>query len=626
MTPIQQILKQARDKRAAGLEPADTAAFGFPQTPLVPEGSFGIPKGPAFGVPQEPLVPKGSFLPPPLEPQSPPPQPPVASGNPPPATTVTSSTTPPTGQQPAPTPQPQPKPQPQPQLAKPAPVTTLTGTTQPPQGNVTVSGTMTQPAAPPSPVSAPTTESPNTQIQPQVQQPASPQPAQPTQPALDPQQIVAKLPKNNNISPEQQQAFASGLTESIKGKETLVNGARDLAAGQNSPAAKEFQTHMQQFEKTWIDDEMKRRAAENPAAVSTPQGWAGTYRQVADQWQQMPQEMKWLTGLGLGGGLLAMAAGIFGEGGMGMGLLGLLGIGGAGLAGAAGGLFGDDARRMLGQGAVGAANLFGAEIPKAETIQSALSGGGDADAIKKVQDAMNAEGGGWAAGQAEIGKSRAGLERLMSLGRHHGSTMLMGLPGEGAPRTAEEAGQMYDQLAAKHKELSDPMFLQNQARQAGIARLQAANKEQGGLFDNMFAARSAPKDWSTAGQRAFNSGFREDQILQHFLQNPELKPFLSTTPDGKYYTLPQGNTYEEFMNNMLTNRYGAYPGIEKPAALNIAEKLAAEFRGLKLARCWAGYEPVPGAKKYSKGSCRPAGSKKTQKEMKNGKESHTEKT
>jgi hypothetical protein len=36
----------------------------------------------------------------------------------------------------------------------------------------------------------------------------------------------------------------------------------------------------------------------------------------------------------------------------------------------------------------------------------------------------------------------------------------------------------------------------------------------------------------------------------------------------------------------------------------------------KAARCWSGYEPVPGAKKFSKGSCRPKGSKKTQKEMK----------
>jgi hypothetical protein len=39
----------------------------------------------------------------------------------------------------------------------------------------------------------------------------------------------------------------------------------------------------------------------------------------------------------------------------------------------------------------------------------------------------------------------------------------------------------------------------------------------------------------------------------------------------------------------------------------------------KAARCWSGYEPVPGAKAYSEGSCRPKGSKKTQKEVKNPK-------
>jgi hypothetical protein len=44
----------------------------------------------------------------------------------------------------------------------------------------------------------------------------------------------------------------------------------------------------------------------------------------------------------------------------------------------------------------------------------------------------------------------------------------------------------------------------------------------------------------------------------------------------------------------------------------------------KAARCWAGYEPVPGAKAYSEGSCRPKGSKKTKKEVIQGK-NHSEK-
>ena len=37
---------------------------------------------------------------------------------------------------------------------------------------------------------------------------------------------------------------------------------------------------------------------------------------------------------------------------------------------------------------------------------------------------------------------------------------------------------------------------------------------------------------------------------------------------------------------------------------------------LKVARCWKGYEPVPGKAPYSEDSCRPVGSKKKKKEEK----------
>ena len=45
-------------------------------------------------------------------------------------------------------------------------------------------------------------------------------------------------------------------------------------------------------------------------------------------------------------------------------------------------------------------------------------------------------------------------------------------------------------------------------------------------------------------------------------------------------------------------------------------KQAAVAAVMKAARCWAGYEPVPGSKPFTEGSCRPKNSKKTQKEMK----------
>lgn len=47
---------------------------------------------------------------------------------------------------------------------------------------------------------------------------------------------------------------------------------------------------------------------------------------------------------------------------------------------------------------------------------------------------------------------------------------------------------------------------------------------------------------------------------------------------------------------------------------NLTRKTAGELA--KLSRCWEGYEPVPGSTPYSQGSCRPKGSKKTQKQMK----------
>lgn len=49
------------------------------------------------------------------------------------------------------------------------------------------------------------------------------------------------------------------------------------------------------------------------------------------------------------------------------------------------------------------------------------------------------------------------------------------------------------------------------------------------------------------------------------------------------------------------------------------QKIGADIAAhMKQSRCWEGYEPVPGAKAYSRGSCRPVNSKKTQKEMKSG--------
>jgi hypothetical protein len=323
---------------------------------------------------------------------------------------------------------------------------------------------------------------------------------------------------------------------------------------------------------------------------------------VAQNWNNMPNAAKWTVGGGLGLGALGMMQG----GGLGTGV-GALGLGAAGLAGAGMGLFGDDARRMVGQGAMNVAGFFGQDVPTAQSVTGALNGGGGS-AVQSLMDAKNEQGqaGGWAAGQAEIDKYKGQLGTLTGMGRDVGTTMLMGLPGEGAPQTAEAAGQMYDQLAAKHQEISDPAYLRNQAQQAAIKTLQEKDKEHSGVLSAMFKARQQGGTWANK--------YRENQILATMQKDPALQQYLKKGPNGELM-LPGGNSFEDLSANMLHNAYGEFPMQNKAGSViqNLLHKFAMQQLITKSARCWAGYEPVPGKKPYSNDSCRPAGGDKKKK-------------
>jgi hypothetical protein len=291
---------------------------------------------------------------------------------------------------------------------------------------------------------------------------------------------------------------------------------------------------------------------------------------VAQNWNNMPNAAKWTVGGGLGLGALGMMQG----GGLGTGV-GALGLGAAGLAGAGMGLFGDDARRMVGQGAMNVAGFFGQDVPTAQSVTGALNGGGGS-AVQSLMDAKNEQGqaGGWAAGQAEIDKYKGQLGTLTGMGRDVGTTMLMGLPGEGAPQTAEAAGQMYDQLAAKQQELSDPNYLYNQA----LAKATEEAKARGAGMMGTLRGMTGIKDL------------------------------------GAGMGVPTGTTPEEMARNELIKRYGEFPMKSSALIQNLLHKFAMQQLITKSARCWAGYEPVPGKKPYSNDSCRPAGSGKKKKE------------
>jgi hypothetical protein len=120
-----------------------------------------------------------------------------------------------------------------------------------------------------------------------------------------------------------------------------------------------------------------------------------------------------------------------------------------------------------------------------------------------------------------------------------------------------------------------------------------------------------------------------DQILDQELQDPSKRDFrgwLANSLGMDSAAAKQDGSWAQD-GNWFFSGYGA-PGspqrqkfIEDQMARKGWEMVKQQCVNTmrKAARCWAGYEPVPGAKAYSEGSCRPKGSKKTKKEVIQGK-------
>ena len=393
----------------------------------------------------------------------------------------------------------------------------------------------------------------------------------------------------NATTPQQKQALQQEVSSTFKQhmaeNPIYQQGIADMQAGKNdTEGAKALQGNMDKYKDTQVYEEFEKLKRAHPEAnLSDHKTYASFLSQASNtamtKFNEMPMEQKLLTGLGLGGGLIGILSSMFGEGGMTGGLLGMLGLAVGGAAGAAGGMFGDDARRMVGQGAMNVAGFFGQNVPTAQSVTGALNGGGGS-AVQSVMDAKNEQGqaGGWTAGQAEIDKYKGQLGTLTGMGRGMGTTMLMGLPGEGAPQTADAAGQMYDQLAAKQQELADPNYLYNQALTQATEQ---AKTRVGGILPDLGRFRG-------------------------LIGQPDL---------GTSLGIPAGVTPEEMARAELIKRYGEFPMQNKTSALvqNLLHKFAMQQLVTKAARCWAGYEPVPGKAPYSDNSCRPKRKKKAEK-------------
>jgi hypothetical protein len=234
-------------------------------------------------------------------------------------------------------------------------------------------------------------------------------------------------------------------------------GVQDVATGNvDTPEAKQFNEKVEgPVKDQYVKDEYAKQTANNPN--TTPQQAGGILNGIMEGWNNMPNEMKWMMGIGLGGGLLGMLGGMFGGGG-GMGMLGLLGLGAAGLAGAAGGMFGQGAQDALG-GMVGQLGQATGMIPKDMDL-SALKGN---DAVQRATSQSSGGGilGGIKAyfnpkGEAEKVKGQLGqadqLNRLMMVPEGMRPALLRQISPNSSP---EEIQQMLNNANQMHSAMND---------------------------------------------------------------------------------------------------------------------------------------------------------------------------
>lgn len=295
-----------------------------------------------------------------------------------------------------------------------------------------------------------------------------PQPVDPGQFAQD----LQKMPREQAI-PKAKEYVQTELAKP-ENKQVMA-GLDDLKSGDparaNSPAAQAYKAAMQKAPEGMIREEYERLMAAHPTA--TPQEQGGFMRQAIDngmaRFNEMPFPAQLMMGLGLGAGLIGIFSSLFGEGGAESGLMGLLGVGAVGLIGANYGMFGNDARQMVGQGALGLGRMMGMKIPDASAFTPEGMAKAKTEGMAAVQAAIigdkkkKIEGRGWQGGISKIEELRAPLDQLASAADNYGKdtaiTMMMGAMGINDPAAAQAK---FDELMQQRQQMMDPQYLRNQ--------------------------------------------------------------------------------------------------------------------------------------------------------------------
>jgi hypothetical protein len=430
------------------------------------------------------------------------------------------------------------------------------------------------------------------------QTPGQTQPAAQTQsapPASDPQQpapTTSGLPQidtkpyeavlgDPKATPEQKTAARTEYAEKwvaankANVSPELVESINAWQQDPNSPGAELFNKNLGETGEVFMKQQLAQAINDRPEIAQNQDLFGQTIAGIQSTWDNLGTVGQ----MGLMVGVPLAMIGLLGGSGLGM-ILGGLGLG---IAGAAGGLFGDGAKGLLNNAISGIGGMFGspAAANSAAAAQTAAAAPGaeplpplaEADQLKLVQG---------------LSAAPDGVQYLAQNKAQFGQ--LAGLPDD---RLAPIAQQMTpESRATTLKMLQDVQ----QQIDAGITQTNKVGGP-GWLADRL-------------------SG---DSLNKYNLRSTTELPGLKAKIDRMLKILSTPQTQSE-----------GSPALGKESALvNKNSKTVAQIFARratinilrKAARCWSGYEPVPGAKPYTPGSCRPKGSKKTKKEVISGKKS-----
>lgn len=410
--------------------------------------------------------------------------------------------------------------------------------------------------------------------------------------------IKSQIPEYDTLEPEQRTQLREEYKRLTELPEEQKQTAATALSDPESPEAQQLATAGQQ---NYVNENM-------PNAPADPNQFGGFMNTMMERFNAMPMEAKIGMGLGLAGGLIGLM-GSLSEGGLGNFLLAGLGLAGAGVAAGTSGLLGDDAQKFLGDSALGIGRAMGMKTPEKRDLSALLAD----DPIAAARGQAGDHGLGFFSSpdavQSVIDDAEATraeklqqLEQLQAVPTFLRPSVLRSLDPENI-KTVEDANLAANNAQNVYRQLQNP---ESDANRDIDEQLEYARKKRDQQRWNPFAWAGRKKTSALVrgiNKYAFNA---MDAKELHDLKNEQ----------HKKYNLDNARRLNELS---MRQQYSQGQRAKSPCAKLVRGPVVRSISITvlrKAARCWAGYEPVPGAKAYSRGSCRPVGSKKTQKEMK----------